>query len=143
MKKQEKVEMVRNEHGVNIKKCCASCGNKGLGKNDGRRICIKGEGEVPTDYLCEDWMMSPQCQKIKCEHFGMVKKPSYIAWLKDQVDEINARDISEKQGLTILTSMGIDTAVKTNAGLRAKMALITALPQQFEKEFGSRYLGKQ
>ena len=143
MKKQEKVEMVKNPQGVNIKKCCASCGNKGLGKNDGRRICIKGEGEVPTDYLCEDWMMSPQCKKIKCEHFGMVKKPSYIAWLKDQVDEINARDISEEQGLTILTSMGIDTAVKTNAGLRAKMALISALPQEFEKEFGSRYLGKQ
>ena len=143
MKKQEKVEMVKNPQGVYIKKCCASCGNKGLGKNDGRRICIKGEGEVPTDYLCDDWMMSPQCKKIKCEHFGMVKKPSYIAWLKDQVDEINARDISEEQGLTILTSMGIDTAVKTNAGLRAKMALITALPQEFEKEFGSRYLCKQ
>jgi hypothetical protein len=142
METKAKVEMIRNEHGVNIKKCCASCGNKGLGKNDGRRICIKGEGEVPADYLCEDWMMSQQCQKIKCETFGMVKKPTYIAWLKKQVDEINARDISEAQGLTILASMGIDTAVKTNAGLRAKMALITALPQEYEKEFGSRYLGQ-
>ena len=143
MEKQEKVEMVKNTHGENIKKCCASCGNKGLGKNDGRRICIKGEGDVPANYLCEDWMISPQCQKIKSETFGQVKKPSYIAWLKDQVDEINARDISEEQGLTILTSMGIDTTVKTNAGLRAKMALISALPQEFEKEFGSIYLGKQ
>ena len=138
-----KIEMVTNEHGVNIKKCCASCGNKGLGNNDGRRICVKGEGEVPADYLCEDWVMSPKCQEIKCETFGMVKKPAYIAWLKKQVDEINSRDIDEEQGLTILTSMGIDTAVKTNAGLRAKMALIAALPKQYEKEFGSRYLSKQ
>ena len=137
-----KVEMVRNPHGVNIKKCCASCRNKGIGKSDGRRICTIGEGEVPPNYLCSDWVMNEQCQKIKSETFGQVKKPSYIAWLKDQVDEINARDISEEQGLTILASMGIDTAVKTNAGLRAKMALITALPQQFEKEFGSRYLGQ-
>lgn len=142
MKKQERVEMVKNTHGVNIKKCCASCGNKELGNNDGRRICLKGEGEVPTDYLCEDWMMSPKCQKIKCETFGLVKKPTYIAWLKNQVDEINARDISEEQGLTILKSMGIDTAVKTNAGLRAKTALIAALPKQYEEEFGSRYLGQ-
>jgi hypothetical protein len=138
-----KVKMVRNEHGVNIKKCCASCGNKGLGKNDGRRICIKGEGEVPADYLCEDWLMNQQCKNIRSETFGMVKKPAYIAWLKKQVDEINARDITEAQGLTMLASMGIDTAIKTNAGLRAKMALITALPKQYEKEFGSRYLGKK
>lgn len=137
------VKMVRNEHGVNIKKCCASCGNKGLGKNDGRRICIKGEGEVPADYLCEDWLMNQQCKNIRSETFGMVKKPAYIAWLKKQVDEINARDITEEQGLTMLASMCIDTAIKTNAGLRAKMALITALPKQYEKEFGSRYLGKK
>ena len=135
--------MVRNGHGVNIKKCCASCENKGLGKTDGRRICINGEGEVPADYLCEDWLMNDQCKKIKCENFGMVKKPAYIEWLKKQVDEINARDITEAQGLTILASLGVDTAVKTNAGLRAKMALITSLPKQYEKEFGSRYLGKK
>ena len=141
--KKAKVEMVRNGYGVNIKKCCASCGNKGLGKTDGRRICIKGEGEVPAEYLCEDWLMNDQCKKIKCENFGMVKKPAYIEWLKKQVDEINARDITEAQGLTMLASMGIDTAIKTNAGLRAKMALITALPKQYEKEFGSRYLGKK
>lgn len=138
-----KVEMVRNPHGVNIKKCCASCRNKGIGKSDGRRICTIGEGEVPPNYLCSDWVMNEQCQKIKSEHFGLIKKPAYIEWLKSQVDEINDRNISESQGLMILADMGVDTAIKTNAVMRAKMALITALPQQFEKEFGSRYLGKQ
>lgn len=139
---KEKVEIVRNSHGVNIKKCCASCRNKGIGKSDGRRICTIGEGEVPANYMCNDWVMNEQCQKIKSEHFGLIKKPAYIAWLKKQVDEINARDISEPQGLMILADMGVDTAVKTNAVMRAKMALITELPQQFEKKYGSRYLGQ-
>lgn len=111
-------EYVYNPQNVRIKKCCASCAHKALGKGDDQRICMKGEGEVPKNYLCADWEISENCTKIKLENRGKVKKPHYIAWAKAELGRIaeSAQNPNEK----IL-------AIKTMA-------------KRYESTFGTRYL---
>lgn len=136
----KKVEIIKNAYGINIKKCCASCMHKVIGKNAEQRICMKGEGEVPKNYLCPDWAMSDQCKEYKTETFGRIKKPHYIAWLKQQVSEINSRDISQDEAIRIMAEHHQPTNVYTNIVERTKMAMIGDLPRRYEKIIGSRFV---
>ena len=65
MKKTEKkLPMVdRNQFGIKVKVCCASCQFKGFGRN-GKRICTRHlNEEVESANCCKDWLMSEGMQK--------------------------------------------------------------------------------
>jgi hypothetical protein len=135
-----KKEMVLNSHGVRIKKCCASCQHKNIGKSENQRICMLGEGEVKKTYLCADWEMSDTCKEYKMNAQGRIKKPHYIEWMKQRVSEINKRDITEEEAVKILEERNQPVKVKTNIAERAKQALISELPKRYEKNVGERYV---
>lgn len=112
-------EFVTNEHGLPIKKCCASCQHKGYGKT-GDRICKNGKGNIKPDYVCKEWGLSDDLAKSKMIADGRIKLPSYFRWLRERVDEI------------------VSSPTIQNEKLRKTM--IEALPQKYEQEFGSRYM---
>ena len=65
MKKTEKkLPMVdRNQFGIRVKVCCASCQFKQFGRN-GKRICTRHlNEEVESANCCKDWLMSEGMQK--------------------------------------------------------------------------------
>lgn len=131
---------IKNVHNITIKKCCASCKHKSIGKNAEQRICMKGEGEVKKDYLCLDWKMSEVCNNYKLGKSGRVKNPTYIQWLRAEVTKISQRDISEEEGFRILAERNEPVKTMTNIVERARMALINDLPRVYEKQFGNRYI---
>ncbi len=116
--KNKKVSIVTNDNGVQFKKCCASCQHKDFSKL-GDRICTKGEGEVPKDYVCADYALHKKLKNIRLNGDGRIKKPTYIAWLKEQVSMITA-------------SPSIDQKIKKE--------MVEALPAKYEQQFGSRYI---
>lgn len=52
-----KIMSVRNEQGIKVKKCCASCQHKCI-KTDGVRFCAAKMVQVETNYRCKEWQMS-------------------------------------------------------------------------------------
>lgn len=109
---------VLNPYGVRIKKCCASCWHKQIGKGEDERICMKGQGSVKKNYLCKDWALAEGCMKIKMEHRGKVKTPHFIAWMKKEVERIAESDREYKE----------------------KMLAIQVLPERYENDYGSRFI---
>lgn len=77
---EEKKVLVRNNYGVAIVKCCASCRFK---KMDARyRVCVKGEGLVASSWVCDKWEMSVNFQNAGKGN-GSVKKGSYLQYCLD------------------------------------------------------------
>lgn len=57
---EDRFEWVRNEQGIRVKKCCASCAHKDLTRALSKRYCsICGKNVEPID-VCESWEMSDQ-----------------------------------------------------------------------------------
>ena len=48
---------VRNEQGIKVRKCCASCQHKCI-DNDGVRFCAVESKNVSQKYKCKKWQMS-------------------------------------------------------------------------------------
>lgn len=112
-------EFVTNEHGLPIKKCCASCQHKGYGKT-GDRVCKNGKGNIKPDYVCKEWGLSDDLAKSKMKADGRIKLPYYFKWLRERVDEIVSSPTIQDEKL--------------------RKSMIEALPQKYEQEFGSRYM---
>ena len=72
----EKVKyFTKNRYGITIVKCCASCRHK---QADNRgRICMNGEGQVPTDYLCGEWQMAEGLDNAG-KGGGVVKRKEFL-----------------------------------------------------------------
>lgn len=49
---------IRNEHGISVKKCCASCRFKRNGRLMTMRLCTKKRIQVEPGYVCKHWEMS-------------------------------------------------------------------------------------
>ncbi len=55
-----RIQWARNEQGIRVKKCCASCAHKDLTRAVSKRYCsICGKSVDPLD-VCESWEMSDQ-----------------------------------------------------------------------------------
>lgn len=112
-------EFTTNKYGVKIVKCCASCQHCEADKlRDDLRICMGGHGNHANNYLCDDWSMNSKIDELKISGDGRIKKPTYFAWLKDQVDKLNYENLDEK----------------------TRKAIIINLPQRYEEILGTRYL---
>ena len=72
---------VKNEAGIVIKKCCASCKHKEFVMDEGERHCQLHDKDVYPKHVCEDWQMcKPLCTAVYS--LGKVKCSKYICYVK-------------------------------------------------------------
>ncbi len=77
----------RNKYGISIVKCCASCKFKQL--DNRTRLCLAGEGAVPSSYVCSGWQMNPTYENVG-KGDGSVKTSEYLHYaLKRLYDDFN------------------------------------------------------
>lgn len=57
-------QMVKNDYGIKVKECCASCAYKELTRTSNRH-CAKRDRLVKSSDVCEEWKMSETFQTIK------------------------------------------------------------------------------
>ena len=113
-----KKEFTRNAKGVRIVKCCASCQHCGIDSvREQIRICGSGHGEHFNDYLCNDWTIRKKLDEVESKADGRIKKPSYIMWLKEQVNKLSNENLDDK----------------------TRTMIINKLPKRYEEIFGTRY----
>ena len=75
---EPKKQTCKNDFGITVVKCCASCKHKSLDRD--MRLCTKGEGHVRANYLCPEWIMNPNL-RMAGKGGGQVQKRSYQKFL--------------------------------------------------------------
>lgn len=87
----------KNQFGINIVVCCASCQFKEY-KNDKERLCkLSGESTHPSEY-CTTWKMAEHLQNAG-KGDGRVKKKAWIDSVKVNGKSDQARrDFERKNG---------------------------------------------
>lgn len=85
---------IKNAHGVDVVKCCASCiYNAGIGKKSlMKRQCGNGEGDVFPFDSCRDWVMHPRYQSAGIGG-GNVKKKKYLQYVLDNYLKLSIHDL--------------------------------------------------
>ena len=74
--------IVKNNYGIPIKICCASCmHNLGM-HTEYTRKCGKGGGNVKPSHSCIKWAIKP-CLEKAGKGNGMIKKKAYLDFVRD------------------------------------------------------------
>ena len=71
---------VRNQFGIRVKKCCASCAFKDLKRAVTERYCKEHAKTVNPGEVCECWKMSSLLQSMQFSD-GQVKRREYQFYL--------------------------------------------------------------
>ena len=71
---------MRNQHGIEVKECCASCRHKDLTRLISSRFCLQHQKKVKPRECCEQWEMSEQMQAAGLSG-GKVKKKTYLKFV--------------------------------------------------------------
>ena len=121
-----KRQVTRNQHGIEVKKCCASCKHKDLTRLVLARYCSQHHEKVKPRECCEQWEMSEQMEAAGSGG-GKVKKKAYLKYVLDvredesladqlgikfphkSIEQIR-RDFEEKNG-SIYVTLGTGTIV--------------------------------
>lgn len=121
-----KRQVTRNQHGIEVKKCCASCKHKDLTRLVLARYCSQHHEKVKPRECCEQWEMSEQMEAAGSGG-GKVKKKAYLKYVLDvredesladqlgiksphkSIDQIR-KDFEEKNG-SIYVTLGTGTIV--------------------------------
>jgi hypothetical protein len=114
----KKHQVIRNLHGVEIKKCCASCRFKDLTRLITVRFCTQHHKSVKPNGCCKQWAMSEQMEAAG-RGGGKVKCRAYLRYLLEVREDESLAD-----------QLGIRTPHKT----------IDQIRKEFEKNHGSIYL---
>ena len=109
---------MRNQHGVEIKECCASCKHKDLTRLLSARFCSLHQKKVKPRECCKQWEMSEQMQAAGLSG-GKVKQKAYLKYVMEVREDESLAD-----------QLGIRTPHKT----------IDQIRQEFEKNHGSIYI---
>ena len=114
-----KKKCVRNEHGINIKMCCASCKQRKITSDRGR-VCGLTSNKVKAGNCCNQWEMTPRLQNAGLSG-GQVKSWRYLSYYRERWTE--QRDA--------LTSGRITAATMLSA---------EEIREEYEQEQGSIYI---
>jgi hypothetical protein len=106
---------MRNQHGAEIKKCCASCQHKENG-NDGGRICSLMQIAVGQQFTCPQWAVADGLMNAGRSQ-GKVKRREYLMFVFE-------------------TRMQEREAIDSGLMLPEEMATLDSLRERFEKETG-------
>ena len=82
---------MRNQHGVEVKECCASCKHKDLTRLIASRFCLEHLKKVKPRECCEQWAMSEQLEAAGLSG-GKVKKKAYLQFVMSVRDDESLAD---------------------------------------------------
>ena len=110
---------VRNEHGIDIKMCCASCKMRKITSDRGRVCCLSGN-KVKAGHCCNQWEMSRRLQNAGMSG-GQVKSWRYLSYYRERWAE-------QREALT--------------SGRITAAAMLSAedIREEYEQEHGSIYI---
>ena len=114
-----KMKYVRNEHGINIKTCCASCKKRKITSDQGR-VCSLNGNKVKASHCCKHWEMTPRLQNAGMSG-GRIKSWRYLTYYRE-------RWVAQREALT---------AGKMTAD---EMLTVEDFRREFEQELGSIYI---
>ena len=86
-----KRQVTRNQHGIEVKKCCASCKHKDLTRLVLARYCSQHQKKVKPRECCEQWEMSEQMEAAGSGG-GKVKKKAYLKYVLDVREDESLAD---------------------------------------------------
>lgn len=93
---------MRNKHGIEIRKCCASCQFRLV--EDGRRICVLRQEKVLMKRVCEDWKMGYRLENAGYAS-GRVKRGEYLRYVHEmrmrEQEEMETGDMAEMRRLSV------------------------------------------
>ena len=72
----------RNEHGMRVKACCATCAYKSSYSEKGR-LCVNGRGLMPPSSLCSEYDMADAFRHAG-SGTGKVKTRAYLRYIFDK-----------------------------------------------------------
>ena len=110
---------VRNEHGINIKVCCASCKQRKITSDRGR-VCGLSGNKVKAGNCCDQWEMNRRLQNAGMSG-GQVKSWRYLSYYRERWTE-------QREALT--------------SGRITAAAMLSAenIREKYEQEQGSIYI---
>ena len=76
-------QIVKNEHGVEIAKCCLSCAHVAYDSGD-MRVCRVGCGHVNGASYCPAYKMHSRYIKVGKTQLGGIHKPHWLKWLMER-----------------------------------------------------------
>ena len=114
----KKHQVIRNLHGVEIKKCCASCRFKDLTRLMTARFCTEHHKSVKPNGCCKQWAMSEQMESAG-RGCGKVKRKEYLRYV-----------LAVREEEALASQRGLNPLHKT----------IDQIRKEFEKNHGSIYL---
>ena len=82
---------MRNEHGIEIRECCASCKHKDLTRLLSARFCSLHQKKVKPREGCKQWEMSEQMEAAGSGK-GKVKKKAYLKYVLDVREDESLAD---------------------------------------------------
>ena len=86
-----KRQVTRNQHGIEVKECCASCKHKDLTRLVLARYCSQYHEKVKPRECCEQWEMSEQMEAAGSGG-GKVKKKAYLKYVLDVREDESLAD---------------------------------------------------
>jgi len=87
---------MRNEHGIEVRECCASCKHKDLTRLMSSRFCLQHDKSVKPRECCEQWAMSEQMEAAGLGR-GKVKKKAYLRYVLEVRED---ESLAEQLGLS-------------------------------------------
>ena len=107
---------MRNQHGIEIKKCCcASCQHKTI-ENDGTRVCSQMMLKVQQGFTCPKWAVDEGLMNAG-HRKGKVKRYEYLMFVFE-------------------TRMQEREAIDSGLMIADEVATLDSLRERFEKETG-------
>lgn len=82
---------MKNQHGIEVKECCASCRHKDLTRLISSRFCLKRHKSVKPKSHCQQWEMSEQMEAAGSGR-GMVKKKAYLKYVLEVREDESLAD---------------------------------------------------
>ena len=112
-------ESFRNENGIMIKKCCASCKMRMM-NSEAERICMRYKKKIDSDDCCKNWELNPKLQNAGLG-IGRVKSWRYLTYYRERwIQQREALERGEIDG--------------------RQMKCAGEIRQEFEQEHGSIYV---
>ena len=82
---------MKNQYGIEVKECCASCRHKDLTRLLSARFCSLHQKKVKPREGCKQWEMSEQMQAAGLSG-GKVKKKEYLKYVMEVREDESLAD---------------------------------------------------
>lgn len=109
---------MRNQHGIEIRECCASCKFKDLTRLISSRFCLQHHKSVKPRGHCKQWEMSEQLEAAGSGR-GKVKKKAYLKYVLE---------------------MREDESLAEQLGIKSPHKTLEQIRKDFEEKNGSIYV---